>query len=888
MESYQIIHCAKCQQKLRLPSNRGLLNVECPNCGNSFFWERDKGIVAGTLQKKKSPLPKLIAFSLVLVGIFALIIYYNQTIITSFLIPSKEPKWITVSYSNLLDPKSIIRTGQSLKSALNDPQLRGAVQPFVDSYSYLLQHALDMTSEPEKVPHNNIIDAYPLGSAQPAWASILRGGRIHITTDYKNHVNAFILGNDPKKAYHDNYSLIRHCLNALLSPKDSPLTVKVFAYKNDYAKSELRLNIGPYVVSASSFPSKGNELDLSGLAAFFSESPEIQGAQLDNTKGLILYGQLGEKQTLAGKSLSLSDFAAAYRAVFHAGDNEAFVSLDPNKDPTKVTVNFGGYLENTRIGSVVLEADKRFKTITSGLDPNNFKDMRRHTRQHVASFLSVGEQDLLTPRTLSQGKWIGTRFWFYPDSVGIESDLNYEYAMITNPIFMADAERSKDDFELPEEFQRKKNTTLSPSIRRNIDHLNQHYDQYASAFGELKELTTVARLMGLCSWLYKANSRSHDLDVLLSVEIPSFLTPKERTQMVAACFISYPSSETVTTKYLINNSKVVYLGPILDKKVSEYFLNSTNFAKYLCVKNGSKTDKYKIYESKAMQLFKAYQNRKVRDIIKTKEEMKALASYSAETLDVQDPPIITNLERTINSEEKELKRLNNQIKKVRRTIDSTTNNYKYNTLINKHNQLVKRYETRRDRYNQAVDRYNSLSIERPYGIEIGGGINLEPRNFKIKSSPNSIKLSNFRKKMSKVSTEWSSIDGTEKWIKNRTGGKAMEVKKVPRIEWGPIKETASNNFAYKYVQGGSDHQYWSMVEAQSGSWRDSRKLHGGWYQVRSYEAEIKKMQIAEFDSGKLNSYIIGQLDDSGRIVFRKSERQDVLKPQEPPIWFVGN
>ena len=78
--------------------------------------------------------------------------------------------------------------------------------------------------------------------------------------------------------------------------------------------------------------------------------------------------------------------------------------------------------------------------------------------------------------------------------------------MITNPRFTADAERSRDDFASPEEFERKKRNTLSPSIRENIDDLNRNYVQYAQAFPEISELTTVARLMGLCSWLFKATT----------------------------------------------------------------------------------------------------------------------------------------------------------------------------------------------------------------------------------------------------------------------------------------------------------------------------------------------------------------------------------------------
>ena len=72
------------------------------------------------------------------------------------------------------------------------------------------------------------------------------------------------------------------------------------------------------------------------------------------------------KQTLAGHLMELSDLAVAYRAVFHAGDNEAFISLDQNKYSTKATVNFGGF-ENTRLGSVVLELINASRRLQVGL-----------------------------------------------------------------------------------------------------------------------------------------------------------------------------------------------------------------------------------------------------------------------------------------------------------------------------------------------------------------------------------------------------------------------------------------------------------------------------------------------------------------------------------------
>ena len=897
MEQHELVVCPKCQQKLRVPSGQGLLSVRCPTCENQFHWHHAKGIITADFEPiKKNPLRKSFSAILVLLSVIGLLVYmsYRGSIPTQPKTqptpPKAQPKWITISYADLLDPQAIIRTGQNLKSALGDSHLKGAIQPFIDQYSFLLQHSFEMISGSDRLPHNSVIDAYPLGSAQPAWVAILRGGRIHVTADNKNHARVFLLGDDPEKSYQTNYSVIRHCLNALTPSDGSPLNVDVYAYSNDYASSELRLNFNPYSISASSFPPRGVPLDLAGLAAFFNEAPEIQGAQLDRSKGLILYGKQGAKQTLAGANISLSDFAVAYRAVFHAGDNEAFISLDFHTDPTKVTVNFGGFLEDTRIGSVVLEADKRFKTVTSGIDPNSFTDLRKYTRQNVPSFMSVTEQDLVDSSFISHGKWVGTRFWFYPDSIGLESDLSYQYALITNPQFMADAERSKDDFASPEEFERKKSATLSPSIRRNIDHLNLNYSQYANAFPELKELTTVARLMGICSWLYKATPGWLDLDALLSVELPPLVTPREKTQLVSACVVSYAKSEGINTDYVIKNASVVYLSPVLDKKVSEHFGNSANFAKFLCMKKGMDEENSKSYESEASQLFNANRNHSVRDIINTEKDLEDLARYSAHALDVRKPSAAKMLEGNIESDEATLKKLKSKIVQIERTISSAESVSAHNALVDQYNDLVSQYESIRDRYNLAVSKYNSLGgIESLTITEIGGGINLEPRNFNITTPQASAKLLEFQSLTDKVGTEWRSLNGSGKWIKNVTAASGAALKnKLPKFEWTLTKEAISGGSTYRHVQADLNHQAWSAGESQTGSWRDCRKIDRDLYQERVYEAESKKLQIAEFHSGKLENNIIGQMDNTGRIVFRKSERKDIMKPKEPPVWFSGN
>ena len=228
---------------------------------------------------------------------------------------------------------------------------------------------------------------------------MLKGGKIVVTDDGNGVASVFALGNDAKQAYNSSYSVVRHILAALLPSGGQPLKVRVFAYQNDYANCELKLCLDPFEIEATDFPTPPGKtpLDLDSLREFFSQGAELAGGSIDAKNNLILVGKKGAKQTLASEPVELADLAVAYRAVFHAGDNQAFISLDPHRNPTLVNVNFGGFLEDTRIGSVVLEADKRFKTITSGLDPTSFADLRNDIRASVPDFASVDERDLTMP-----------------------------------------------------------------------------------------------------------------------------------------------------------------------------------------------------------------------------------------------------------------------------------------------------------------------------------------------------------------------------------------------------------------------------------------------------------------------------------------------------------
>ena len=354
MSDREIICCPKCKQKLGVPSESGTLKVSCPTCGESFSWDKVSGIssknpIEPSLPKsKKSKVASKRIAIIAAVILIAVIVYFTNTdgwyrtggqtnrqdkdVISNRsqidsarpVIPTTSPKWITISYLDLLDKNAITHTGDTVGAALQDTRNRGIVQPFVDKYSYLLQPSIEMTLGRDPIPYRNVIDFYPVATKQPAWVAIFRNGRIFTTADSNNHARFFLLGDNPETAYKTNYSLIRHCLRALLPKDGSNLFVEVFAYKNNYRSSELELNLDPYTLKASSFSApKGTvPLDLAGLEDFFNKKGQLEGAKLD--AGLTLYAQKGGDETLASYPVSLADFAVAYRAAFHAGDNDAF------------------------------------------------------------------------------------------------------------------------------------------------------------------------------------------------------------------------------------------------------------------------------------------------------------------------------------------------------------------------------------------------------------------------------------------------------------------------------------------------------------------------------------------------------------------------------------
>ena len=490
----------------------------------------------------------------------------------------------------------------------------------------------------------------------------------------------------------------------------------------------------------------------------------------------------------------------------------------------------------------MLEADKRFKTITSGLDPNTYNDVRSETRKHVPDFLTVGERDMFAAG--HNKDWVKTRFWFYPDSIEVQTDKTKHFARIINPRFLADAERSRDDFSSSAEFEKKKKALLLPAIRKNIDDLNSRFDYYANAFPEYLELVTVGRLMAVCSWLYKAGPRWLDLDALLAVELPALTTERERTQLIAAATLR-PGGDL----------SIYFLSPDLDKTIADYFPAENELAEFLAFKAGHDKDK-DFWRPEASRILKTRGRQTVRTLLTSQNELQAFALFAGRKR--QEPasanPELAQLNAENNAMGEMLKGLRAQEKQLldyRAQIASGTaagdnsGLQRYGEMAAAMNEQISIFQAKGESFNKraaAFDRSRALMVE------IGGGINLEAESFKIHTVENSTQLASFKAMTAKAGPEWTAVTGEEKWITNKIRRPKEEVQKPAGFRSNVRKLTASKPGA-------------ALTSKPSPGNNIIKKLLYG--KARPRTAIIVKTE------DKFSPVIRGEIVDPGHIVFKR-------------------
>jgi len=310
---------------------------------------------------------------------------------------------------------------------------------------------------------------------------------------------------------------------------------------------------------------------------------------------------------------------------------------------------------------------------------------------------------------------------------------------------------------------------LDNATRKTIDHLNNYFIQYEKAENTYKELNTVGRMMALVNWLKEMNMGDRvELDDLLSVKIPAFSTSEKTKKMLAITAIVCPEDLNITNQNVRDYTKTYYISHLLDK-----YPSSTSDEEFLEIADNyfSQVDIADLYSP-----YKKLENQ------------------------------VDDYDRLINSNEKEIELLNNEIEKKKDTLDeySSSDIDQYNNLINKYNSLLENQKNLINVCNTKIDELNSMNITSGAIYSIGGGISLDPREFKQtvinKDSP-------AIREIAKVKSQLKSVGNISKsgdWIRSNLTNGGSRINKLPDISWTLSKsENGSIKYIYRAESGDS-------------------------------------------------------------------------------------
>ncbi|MCK4829874.1 hypothetical protein KA005_79860, partial [bacterium] len=638
----------------------------------------------------------------------------------------------------------------------------------------------------------------------------------HFQLYYNTHlIRLFLKGSNQANSYEKYHSIIRHAIQDVIWSKNTSINnVEVYVFNNDYAKTEISLNTIPIIFNKEELElsPKRKSIDLASIEAFLNQGVILEAVEVDANNDLYFYGRKARKQTLAGYPLSLSDVAVIYRSVFHYGHDAPYISLDNHEDNRYAKVNYGGHLENTRVGNVVLEADKLFKALSTGLDPNTHNLIKLKITKEVPDFLTEDEYCLL--ENIREGH-TQIRYWFYPDSIGTVTDGSIG-AVLTNQ-FLADVERM--DIKV----------SVSNAVRKTINHLNQNYSQYEKAEKTFQELSTVGRIMTIVNWLKGMNMDDRiELDELLSVKIPAFTTPKRTKKMLAVTAIAYPGNSYLTSRNVRDYTKVYYISHLLDQYPS------------------STSDKY--FLEVAGNFFSQ---------IDISELAPQRYSEIQSTIDYYD--------RLIKSNETKIESLENEIDRKKYTLDrySSKEVDHYNDLINEYNSLLATQKSFINTYNSKVSELNNMDITSRCITSIGGGINLRPSEFKrISRNRNAPKLREVKRIKSKVKTV-GKIAKSGNWIRSNsteTGG--SRINKLPTNFWTSFK-SVNGKIEYNFRSNSGDYASMSL-SSNLKEWQSKTSVNGS-LDIVKYSTVTNRLNVNH--SGFMNEYTGRISSDGKRIEF---------------------
>ncbi len=407
-----------------------------------------------------------------------------------------------VAYGAIVDRRRLSHSGESVGMLLQrlggrpvprpgerPEDLDGHVllDPLLEPYAFVLPDAID-TLGPRLGPLVEVGSLWQPGEAQPAWAELLRARRISSRATARAGCACSCRGRiprrrrrptgrpaPPRRARRPRSRRSRRpgpCYGTCspprsggspgwgaaragparsrrgrLLPRGPPSSARSTPYRHFPARTLFQLGTRPFRTKVDDTRGRGPlpPVDLAAWRAFLDRGLLFEGGRLDPDGAIRLLGsETAATPTLLGRPLALADFAVAYRAVFHGGLGEPYMSLDRGGAPQTSLVNYGGRLQDTSLGLVSLLCDIRFKTFSLGIDVVTGRDIREALRRELPSFRT--HQERFASDRRSAGVFTQqTRLWFYPDSVDLTLSPQNDVLVLRRPRMSAASERIQQD-----------------------------------------------------------------------------------------------------------------------------------------------------------------------------------------------------------------------------------------------------------------------------------------------------------------------------------------------------------------------------------------------------------------------------------------------------------
>jgi len=362
------------------------------------------------------------------------------------------PDWVIVDYADLVDRRQLSHSGDSVGVLLDrlggrplppvgerpaDFHLHRLLEPLLETYGFVVLDVLDRLGPVHEPPWVEVGSLWQPGEAQPAWTELLRARRLLVESDGAGAFRVVLPWSGAgdgtaaasadsreaaREAWDEAWPVLRHVfaaerrrLAARGGATPPGLRVEVHAYRHLPARSEFVVGTGGEHRILEDLRATGRRppLDLQRIDAFLAGGLRLEGARLEPHGELRLLGsRVDTPPTLLGRPLTAADLAVAYRAVFHGGLAEPYMSLDRGYSPMMSVVNYGGRLRDTALGTVSLGCDIRFKTFSLGIDIVEGRDLRDRLRERLPGFRSHLERLAEHPDSRGMAGQ-QTRLWFY-------------------------------------------------------------------------------------------------------------------------------------------------------------------------------------------------------------------------------------------------------------------------------------------------------------------------------------------------------------------------------------------------------------------------------------------------------------------------------------------